>query len=142
VSGDLLGCSAAGAEIEHASCFVCTAAYYFCAVLLKTLAWIQEIGSGKQTFDQQQLNTGPSCSKRALPSLPPWAFISYMRTFLSHDDMARWSDWGENERSDMLSSGGLLNATSLEISPVVLAADVALELAALPKRPDIVEMGG
>ncbi len=56
--------------------------------------------------------------------------------------MARWSDWGEKERSEMLSSGGLLNATSFEISPVVLAADVALELAALPKRPDIVEMGG
>jgi hypothetical protein len=65
-----------------------------------------------------------------------------MRTFLSHEDMARWSDWGEKERSEMLSSGGLLNATSFEISPVVLAADVALELAALPKRPDIVEMGG
>jgi len=40
----------------------------------------------------------------------------------------------------MLSSGGLFNATSFEISPVVLAADVALELAALPKRPDIVEV--
>lgn len=63
-----------------------------------------------------------------------------MRTFLSHDDTARWSDCGENERSDMLSSGGLLSVTSFEISPVVLAADAALELAALPKRPDIVDV--
>ena len=35
----------------------------------------------------------------------------------------------------MLSSGGLFNATSFEISPVVLAAAVALELEELPKRP-------
>lgn len=65
-----------------------------------------------------------------------------MRTFLSHDAMARWSDCGENERSEMLSSGGLFNATSLEISPVVLAADAALELAALPKRPDMLGLEG
>ena len=61
-----------------------------------------------------------------------------MRTFLSHDATARCSDCGENERSDMPSSGGLLNATSLEISPVVLFAAEELELAPLPKRPDIV----
>ena len=36
----------------------------------------------------------------------------------------------------MPSSGGLLNVTSLDISPVVLFA--ADELEALPKRPDIV----
>ena len=38
----------------------------------------------------------------------------------------------------MPSSGGLLNAISFEISPVVLFAAAALELAAVPKRPDIV----
>lgn len=37
----------------------------------------------------------------------------------------------------MLSSGGLLRATSFEMSPVVLFAAAALELFALPKRPDI-----
>lgn len=39
----------------------------------------------------------------------------------------------------MPSSGGLLNATSLEMSPVVLFAADAFALAALPKRPDISE---
>ena len=38
----------------------------------------------------------------------------------------------------MPSSGGLLNATSFEISPVVLFAAEELELAPLPKRPDMV----
>ena len=38
----------------------------------------------------------------------------------------------------MPSSGGLLNVTSLEMSPVVLFAADELELAPLPKRPDIV----
>ena len=41
--------------------------------------------------------------------------------------------------SEMLSSGGLLNAISFEISPVVLFAADALELAPLPKMPDIFE---
>lgn len=39
--------------------------------------------------------------------------------------------------SEMLSSGGLLIATSFEMSPVVLFALAALEEAALPKK-DIV----
>ena len=39
--------------------------------------------------------------------------------------------------SEMLSSGGLLRATSFDMSPVVLFAAAALELVALPKRPDI-----
>ena len=39
----------------------------------------------------------------------------------------------------MLSSGGLLNATSFEMSPVVLFAADALEVAPLPKMPDIFE---
>ena len=60
-----------------------------------------------------------------------------MRTFLSHDATARCSDWGENEISDMPSSGGLLSATSFEMSPVVLFAADALEVGPLPKRPDI-----
>lgn len=38
----------------------------------------------------------------------------------------------------MPSSGGLLSAISFEISPVVLLAAEELELAPLPKRPDIV----
>ena len=42
--------------------------------------------------------------------------------------------------SEMLSSGGLLRATSFEMSPVVLFAAAALVLAALPKRPDICEI--
>lgn len=63
-----------------------------------------------------------------------------MRTFLSHDATARCSDWGENEISEMLSSGGLLSVTSFEISPVVLFAADALALVALPKRPDIFEV--
>ena len=39
--------------------------------------------------------------------------------------------------SDIPSSGGLLRATSLEISPVVLFAADALVLGPLPKMPDI-----
>ena len=41
--------------------------------------------------------------------------------------------------SDMPSSGGLLNAMSFEMSPVVLFAADALELGPLPKRPDIID---
>ena len=62
-----------------------------------------------------------------------------MRTFLSHDATAKWSDCDENERSEMPSSGGLFNATSFDISPVVLLADEAL-VAELPKRPDIAKI--
>ena len=39
--------------------------------------------------------------------------------------------------SEMLSSGGLLSATSFEMSPVVLFAAAALAVVALPKRPAI-----
>ena len=56
---------------------------------------------------------------------------------MSHDATAKCSDCGEKDRSEIPSSGGLLNAISFEISPVVLFAAEALELAALPKRPDI-----
>ena len=43
--------------------------------------------------------------------------------------------------SEILSSGGLLSATSFEMSPVVLFAAAAFELVvALPKRPDIFEI--
>lgn len=59
---------------------------------------------------------------------------------MSHDATARCSDWGENEISEMLSSGGLLSAMSFEMSPVVLFAADALELVALPNSPDIVEV--
>ena len=62
-----------------------------------------------------------------------------MRTFLSHEATAKCSDCGENERSDMLSSGGLLSATSLEMSPVVLFAACALAVLEVPKRLDIVD---
>ena len=48
--------------------------------------------------------------------------------------MARWSEAGEKDRSDMLSSGGVLRATSFVISPVVLAAAAAVVLV---KMPDI-----
>lgn len=59
-----------------------------------------------------------------------------MRTFLSHDATARCSDCGEKDRSEMPSSGGLLNARSFEMSPVVLFADAAFD-PVLPKGPDI-----
>ena len=51
------------------------------------------------------------------------------------------SDCGEKLRSEMESSGGLLIATSFEMSPcVLLALDVVDE--ALPKRPAIAGKGG
>lgn len=61
-----------------------------------------------------------------------------MRTLLSHEDTARKSGElgaGEKARSEMLSEGGSLRATSLLRSPVVVAAGVEL---VLPKSPDIV----
>ena len=88
------------------------------------------------TFDQQQLSTGCSCSKRAFPWLSPWALISYIRTFLSHDATARYSATGEKERSEMPSSGGEVRTLSFEISPLVLFPEAAVAL--VPKRPDIV----
>jgi hypothetical protein len=48
-----------------------------------------------------------------------------MRTLLSHDATLRKSAVGENASSEMLSSGGLLSATSFEMSPVVLGAPLA-----------------
>lgn len=58
-----------------------------------------------------------------------------MRTFLSHDATAKCSLAGENRISEILSSGGRLSGTSLEMSPVVLVwlADDAAE-PTLPKR--------
>ena len=63
-----------------------------------------------------------------------------MRTFLSQLDTARCSDAGLKHMSDMLSSGGLVMATSLLRSPWVgfaLAAD-----AAEPKIPAMVVARG
>jgi len=48
-----------------------------------------------------------------------------MRTLLSHDATLRKSAVGENASSEMLSSGGLLSATSFEMSPVVLGVVLA-----------------
>lgn len=56
-----------------------------------------------------------------------------MRTFLSQEATAKCSDTGENERSEMPSSGGEARGTSLEMSPLVLFAEAAVE-ALLPKR--------
>lgn len=63
-----------------------------------------------------------------------------MRTFLSQLDTARKSlacvvD-GENERSEIVSSGGVESATSLFRSPVVVLA-AALVAAPPPKSVDI-----
>lgn len=51
-----------------------------------------------------------------------------MRTLLSHDATLRKSAVGENASSEMLSSGGLLSATSFEMSPVVLGVLLAVAL--------------
>ena len=51
-----------------------------------------------------------------------------MRTLLSHDATLRKSAVGENASSEMLSSGGLLSATSFEMSPVVLGVLLATAL--------------
>jgi hypothetical protein len=59
-----------------------------------------------------------------------------MRTFLSQEATARCSDCGENERSEMLSSGGDCRATSLDRSPRVLAWLVE---EADPNRPAMME---
>jgi len=64
-----------------------------------------------------------------------------MRTLLSHDATLRKSAVGENASSEMLSSGGLLSATSFEMSPVVLGVlAVALVLVKsdiLPKAEEL-----
>lgn len=51
-----------------------------------------------------------------------------MRTLLSHDATLRKSAVGENASSEMLSSGGVLSATSLDMSPVVLGVVLAAVL--------------
>lgn len=51
-----------------------------------------------------------------------------MRTLLSHDATLRKSAVGENASSEMLSSGGVLSATSFEMSPVVLGVVLAAAL--------------
>ena len=58
-----------------------------------------------------------------------------MRTLLSHDATLRKSAVGENASSEMLSSGGVLSATSFEMSPVVLGA--VLEAAVVLVKSDI-----
>ena len=66
-----------GTEVEEASCLVGAAAYHLSAVLLEYKSANMSGFAGEQlTFDQQQLSAGASCSKRAFPSLPPWALIS------------------------------------------------------------------
>ena len=57
-----------------------------------------------------------------------------MRTFLSHDATARCSLTGEKAKSDTLSSGGELRATSFEMSPVVLVWAVAVDELTVLKR--------
>ena len=58
-----------------------------------------------------------------------------MRTLLSHDATLRKSAVGENASSEMLSSGGVLSATSFEMSPVVLG--VLLEAVLVLVKSDI-----
>ena len=58
-----------------------------------------------------------------------------MRTLLSHDATLRKSAVGENASSEMLSSGGVLSATSFEMSPVVLG--VLLEAVVVLVKSDI-----
>ena len=89
---------------------------------------------------QAQFITGPSKSIAAFPSLCPCSDTWYIRTFLSHDATARKSPVGEKLRSATPSSGGVLRATSFEGSPCELAV-FADELAALPKRPDMLGPG-
>jgi len=65
-----------------------------------------------------------------------------MRTLLSHDATLRKSAVGENASSEMLSSGGLLSATSFEMSPVVLgvllaAAPVLVKSDILPEAEEL-----
>lgn len=55
---------------------------------------------------------------------------------MSHDATAMCSDCGEKLKSEIESSGGLLIATSFEMSPWVLLALAAVD-EALPKRPAI-----
>ena len=95
---------------------------------------------GFRTFDHAQLSTGPSCSNSAFPWLLPCPSISYMRTFLSQEATARCSETGENETSDMLSSGGSFSGTSFDISPCVGLLGV-LEAGVEPKS-DILRDGG
>ena len=61
-----------------------------------------------------------------------------MRTLLSHDATAKWSDWEENEISEILSSGGFSRRTSLERSPKVLLWVAAALLD--PNNPDILDV--
>lgn len=92
-----------------------------------------------RTLEKSQFKTGPSCSYACLPSLWPFWAISYILTFLSQDATAKkslvWFWFGENARSEMLSSGGLLSATSCLRSPTVLDG---VDEAAEPNRPDMV----
>jgi len=56
---------------------------------------------------------------------------------LSHDATARYSAAGENERSEMPSSGGATRVKSFEMSPLLLFPEAAVVEALEPKRPDI-----
>ena len=57
---------------------------------------------------------------------------------MSHDATARCSDWGENAKSEMPSSGGLFRVMSFDMSPVELVFWFA-DAAVLPKRPDMID---
>ena len=66
-----------------------------------------------------------------------------MRTLLYHDATLRKSAVGENASSEMLSSGGVLSATSFEISPVVLGVPVAAAVVLVEKSdilPEVEEL--
>lgn len=103
--------------------------------MLAAIVFFGHYGNSCLTGDQEQLNTGASHSKKAFPVLCRFPVISYILTFLSQDATARCSDCGENEMSEMLSSGGVVRATSLVKSPRVFAWLVEL---AVPKRPVMV----
>lgn len=94
----------------------------------------------KPTFAQEQFSTGPSCSNIARPLLFPCPSISYILTFLSHDATARWSILGEKCKSETLSSGSSLTATSFDRSPCAFAPDAAGVDPPDPKRPDMLEV--
>ena len=60
-----------------------------------------------------------------------------MRTFLSQDATARCSLAGEKRRSEILSSGGIVRATSFEISPEVLFWAVVAGVVPTEPKSDI-----
>ena len=81
VRRDLLGWGAVRAEVEHPGGFVGAGSDDFAAILVGFLSemWARMLGGFRKrllTLDQQQLKTGPSCSNKAFPSVPPELLIS------------------------------------------------------------------